>query len=199
MTDWNMTGCGSRRYYSQRSAHASGVQSTWRSKNWRPTTPASTISRKHHPTQVSYIAPTQRGAKPDWSEHKRSSSWDRSAHDPKEVSRNVQGAMNRANMLEVVHWLESSANTTALAQGFGFSANERAKMMKKTTKRNRDGDVIALKAIATMVLKSKDFRKFALVIVQSLYPDGEIKPRAWKYEALVLYNYIDSNSNLSMM
>lgn len=75
---------------------------------------------------------------------------------------------------DVAHILSDSTDTLELSAGFQFMEDQRSKAISKTSDRNNDGDVVALKAIAKSVLDSGDTYKLARVMWWAIYPYGEL-------------------------
>lgn len=86
---------------------------------------------------------------------------------------------------DVAHILSHSNGPQELAAGFQYPEEERSRFTVKTSDRNNDADVVALKAIAKSVLDSGDTYKLARVMWWSIYPFGEL----WANQLITVLNF----------
>lgn len=97
----------------------------------------------------------------------------RDRRDPRVISDDVTKAVKRGSVRGVVDALRSSQDVRALARGFTFAPERRRELLMKTSEREIDGDVVAIKSIAQAVLDTHEYNKFAKILVGSVFPDGE--------------------------
>lgn len=98
---------------------------------------------------------------------------ERGRRSPREISDDVTRAVRTSDFQEVSDVLRSSKDVRALARGFTFAPEKRTEFLMKTIERESDGDVVAMKSVASAVLDTQEYNKFARILVESVFPEGK--------------------------